>query len=104
MLWSSLDNGLLASTFNVGFSRDLELYCFHGEGEFEQFPHHARSPSCHNRMGNIHHVLRTFGVDASATAAARGHEVRAIKDTRLKYFFACGVNGFRPAFSINLDK
>ena len=59
--------------------------------------------SAHQFPYSPHHVLRCFGVDATATAAARGLRVRSIIDKRSKYFVACGVSNARPAFAINLD-
>ena len=103
LLLSALDNGLPGDTLNVRCSLDVQLFCSHGEGKFEGFPHSANAPSFHNRFDNIHHVFRTFGMNAGATAAARGHHVRSIMDTRVQYFSASMANGYSPALSINLD-
>ena len=91
MLLFSLDNDLLASRLRVRFffqTENLELHCIHGEGKFMSWPTSPNTPPHINRMGNIQHVLRALGVDATATASARGIRARSVIDKRWNFLLA----------------
>ena len=58
-----------------------------------------------NRFDNLAHVLRSAGVDASATRLITGHRVRQILDERWRTFSGIGVGSSNrmPCFQIDLD-
>ncbi len=102
---AALDNGSLAGNAGVTLHPGVRTNVVHAEGAFKTWPWSEKESSYVNRFGNITHVLRCFGVDASATRAVQKKEVRCILDQRLKFFAAVGVASFKswPTFAVVVD-
>ncbi len=104
-LMAALDDGSLARNVGVTLHPGVRMYVVHVEGAFKTWPRSEKEWSHINRFDNITHVLRCFGVDASATRAVKKKEARGILDQRLKFFAAAGVASFKswPTFVVDVD-
>ena len=80
--------------------------CIHFEGKFSQWPRSRTQLAFHDRIDNLNHCLRAWGVDARATREALGSSIRSNLHPRLQHFVGVGVggNGVMPCFHIDPDR
>ncbi len=104
-LMAALDNGSLAGNAGVNLHPGVRINVVHAEGAFKTWPWSEKRSLYVNRFDNITHVLRCFGVDASAARDVKGKEARSILDQRLKCFAAVGVASFKAwqTFVVDVD-
>jgi hypothetical protein len=105
-LLAALDEGSLAKSAGVTLHPGVRINVLHAESAFKTWPRSEKEFSYVNRFDKMTHVLRCFGVDASASRAMESKKVRSVLDQRLNLFAAVGVASFKawPTFVVNVDR
>ena len=102
MVLSSIASGLVTRRLGVTLKHPLQYGCIHFEGKFVQWPKKHDQKACHDRIDNLNHSFRAFGVDGRATRSVSGGTVRSNLHPGLTHFVGVGVTtgGTRPCFQI----
>ena len=106
MLLGCISSGVVSHRLRIRLASSFCFGCLHFEGKFSQWPLSRTQLAFHDRIDNLNHVLRAWGVDAKATRQALGLPVRSNLHPRLQHFVGVGVGGRdeMPCFHIDPDR
>ena len=106
MLLGCISSGVVSHRLRIRLADSYHFGCLHFEGKFSAWPLSRTQLAYHDRIDNLNHVLRAWGVDAKATRQALGLPVRSNLHPRLQHFVGVGVGGRgkMPCFHIDPDR